>query len=138
MCYPRDWKLAFPPRLCDPLGMHRARPLPPKLQSYLTQGRQVIKLEAAALRSVERKLDESFARAVEAMAAAIQAGRKIIVTGIGKSGTIGAKIASTLSSTGASSVVLDAVNARSAVHEALDRRASGAPRPGQDTRGETP
>jgi arabinose-5-phosphate isomerase len=91
--------------------MHRARPLPPKLQSYLTQGREVIKLEAAALRSVERKLDESFARAVEAMAAAIQAGRKIIVTGIGKSGQIGAKIAATLSSTGAPSVVLDAVNA---------------------------
>ena len=41
----------------------------------------------------------------------IQTGHKIIVTGIGKSGTIGAKIASTLSSTGASSVVLDAVNA---------------------------
>jgi arabinose-5-phosphate isomerase len=91
--------------------MHRARPLPPKLQSYLTQGRHVIKLESAALKSVERKLDESFARAVEAMAAAVQAGRKIIVTGIGKSGQIGAKIAATLSSTGAPSVVLDAVNA---------------------------
>jgi arabinose-5-phosphate isomerase len=106
-----DWKLAFPPRLCDPLEMHRARPLPPRLQSYLTQGRHVIKVEAAALRSVERKLDESFARAVEAMAAAVQGGRKIIVTGIGKSGQIGAKIAATLSSTGAPSVVLDAVNA---------------------------
>jgi arabinose-5-phosphate isomerase len=91
--------------------MHRARPLPPKLQSYLTQGRQVIKLEAAALRSVERKLDESFARTVEAMVAAVSAGRKIIVTGIGKSGQVGAKIAATLSSTGAPSVVLDAVNA---------------------------
>ncbi len=36
----------------------------------------------------------------------IRSGHKIIVTGIGKSGTIGAKISSTLSSTGASSVVL--------------------------------
>jgi arabinose-5-phosphate isomerase len=83
----------------------------PKLQSHITKGRRVIALEAAALNAVERHLDQSFARAVEAMREVIQSGRKIIVTGIGKSGTIGAKIASTLSSTGASSVVLDAVNA---------------------------
>jgi arabinose-5-phosphate isomerase len=71
----------------------------------------VIKIEAAALTSVERHLDEAFARTVEAMVATVQAGRKIIVTGIGKSGQVGAKIAATLSSTGAPSVVLDAVNA---------------------------
>jgi arabinose-5-phosphate isomerase len=87
------------------------RSLSPKLQSHITKGRRVIALEAAALGAVQRRLDASFARAVEAMREVIQAGRKIIVTGIGKSGTIGAKIASTLSSTGAASVVLDAVNA---------------------------
>ncbi len=83
----------------------------PKLQSHITKGRRVIALEAAALASVQKQLDLNFARTVEAMREVIQAGRKIIVTGIGKSGTIGAKIASTLSSTGAPSVVLDAVNA---------------------------
>jgi arabinose-5-phosphate isomerase len=57
------------------------------------------------------RLDGSFAEAVQAMLEVIQAGRKIIVTGVGKSGHIGAKIAATLSSTGAPSVVLDAVNA---------------------------
>ena len=91
--------------------MHRARPLPPKLKGYLAMGRRVIELEAAALRAVERRLDETFPRAVEAMRETVQSGHKIIVTGIGKSGQIGAKIAATLSSTGAPSVVLDAVNA---------------------------
>ncbi len=91
--------------------MHRARPLPPELQAHVDKGRRVLQLEAAGLKAVEDNLDESFARAVEAMREVIQAGRKIIVTGIGKSGQIGAKIAATLSSTGAPSVVLDAVNA---------------------------
>ena len=91
--------------------MHRSRPLPAKLRAHVNKGRRVIELEAAALRTVERRLDEGFAHAIEAMLEAIVAGRKIIVTGIGKSGQIGAKIAATLSSTGAPSVVLDAVNA---------------------------
>jgi arabinose-5-phosphate isomerase len=91
--------------------MKRSRSLSPKLLAHIAKGRRVIELEAAALRAVQRRLDEHFARAVEAMLEVIQAGHKIIVTGIGKSGAIGAKIASTLSSTGAVSVVLDAGNA---------------------------
>jgi len=91
--------------------MRRTRPLSPNLEAYITKGGRVIELEAAALKTVQRHLDENFALAVEAMREVIQSGRKIIVTGIGKSGTIGAKIASTLSSTGAPSIVLDAVNA---------------------------
>ena len=91
--------------------MQRSRLSPRKVRSHVAKGRRVIELEASALRSVQRRLDDNFAKAVEAMLEIVQAGRKIIVTGIGKSGTIGAKIASTLSSTGASSVVLDAVNA---------------------------
>lgn len=93
------------------MGMPRSRPTSPKLLAHIAKGKRVIELEAAAMRAVQRRLDENFARAVEAMREVITAGRKIIVTGIGKSGTIGAKISSTLSSTGASSVVLDAVNA---------------------------
>jgi len=91
--------------------MHLSRPPSRKLQSHIAKGRRVIELEAAALRAVQRRLDENFALAVEAMLEVVEAGRMIIVTGIGKSGVIGAKIAATLSSTGASSVVLDAVNA---------------------------
>ena len=84
---------------------------PSLLRAYLAKGRQVILTEAAALRAVQRALDSNFSLAVEAMRETVEAGRKLIVTGIGKSGQIGAKIAATLSSTGAPSVVLDAVNA---------------------------
>jgi arabinose-5-phosphate isomerase len=93
------------------MGMYRTRRTNPLLQSHLAKGRRVIELEAAALKAVQRRLDENFGRAVETMREVIQSGRKIIVTGIGKSGQVGAKISATLSSTGASSVVLDAVNA---------------------------
>lgn len=93
------------------MEMHRLRPASPKHQAYVIKGRRVIELEASALRAVVRRLDENFARTVEAMREVVDGGHKIIVTGIGKSGTIGAKISATLSSTGASSVVLDAVNA---------------------------
>jgi arabinose-5-phosphate isomerase len=91
--------------------MQRTRPISPHLQSHLARGRRVIELEANALKAVQRRLDKNFALAVEAMREVVQSGHKIIVTGIGKSGMIGAKIAATLTSTGASSVVLDAVNA---------------------------
>src|SRR5260221_11872931 len=91
--------------------MHRSPPTSPELRAHVLKGRRVIELEAAALKAVQRRLDKNFALAVEAMREVIDSGRKIIVTGIGKSGAIGAKIASTLSSTGAPSIVLDAVNA---------------------------
>jgi len=91
--------------------MQLSRPSSRKAQAHIAKGRRVIELEAAALRAVQKRLDGNFAKAVEAMLEVVESGRKIIVTGIGKSGTIGAKIAATLSSTGASSVVLDAVNA---------------------------
>ena len=102
--------------------MTRSRPLSSTFLAHVTKGKRVIELEAAALRAVHRRLDEHFARAVEAMRDVIQTGHKIIVTGVGKSGTIGEKISSTLSSTGASSVVLDAVNAS---HGDLGMVASG-------------
>ncbi len=92
--------------------MHRPRRTSTTdLQSYVTQGQQVIALEAAALKNVQKHLDESFGQAIVLMKEVIDAGHKIIVTGIGKSGIIGAKIAATLSSTGAPSVILDTVNA---------------------------
>src|SRR5207245_4146000 len=54
--------------------------------------------EAEALLGLTAKLDERFERAVELLPAC--AGR-VIVTGMGKSGLIGRKIAGTLASTGA-------------------------------------
>jgi arabinose-5-phosphate isomerase len=54
-------------------------------------------MEREALAEAERRLDERFARAVELIASA--PGR-VIVTGVGKSGIVGRKIAATLTSTG--------------------------------------
>lgn len=56
-----------------------------------------IKDEAQAVLDLIPQLDEHFDRAVELM---LHCKGKIIVTGVGKSGHIGAKIAATLSSTG--------------------------------------
>ena len=115
-------ELAFRRGVCDPLTMHLLPRKSPLLRSHLAKGRRVILIEATALKVVQQRLDESFSQAVEAMRQTIESGRKLIVTGIGKSGQVGAKIAATLSSTGASSVVLDAVNAS---HGDLGMIASG-------------
>ena len=96
--------------------------MPSHLRAHLLKGRRVILLEATALKAVQQRLDLSFGKTVELMKDVIQSGHKIIVTGIGKSGQIGAKIAATLSSTGAPSVLLDAVNAS---HGDLGMIASG-------------
>ena len=65
--------------------------------AIIERGRRVIRLEREALASAEERLGESFARAVEIIATS--PGR-VIVSGVGKSGLIGRKIAATLTSTG--------------------------------------
>lgn len=63
-----------------------------------------IKDEAEALLELIPKMDEQFDRAVELM---FRCHGKIIVTGVGKSGHVGAKIAATLSSTGTPSFFIN-------------------------------
>lgn len=65
----------------------------------------------AALRSVRAQLDSSFEKAVDMVVETLTRRGKLVVVGIGKSGNIGRKIAATLTSTGAPSVVLDSVDA---------------------------
>lgn len=65
--------------------------------SSVERGRAVLRMEREALAEAERRLDERFTRAVELIAGA--SGR-VIVTGVGKSGIVGHKIAATLNSTG--------------------------------------
>jgi len=65
---------------------------------------QCFKDEAAAVLGLIEKLDEKFEKAVELM---YDCKGKIIVTGVGKSGHIGAKIAATLSSTGTPSFFIN-------------------------------
>jgi len=63
----------------------------------LAMADRVLRLEAESVAALRERLDERFVRAVELMHGC--RGR-IIVTGIGKSGIIGRKIAATLASTG--------------------------------------
>jgi arabinose-5-phosphate isomerase len=65
---------------------------------------QCFKDEAEAVLGLAKKLDEGFEQAVELMFACKG---KVIVTGVGKSGHIGAKIAATLSSTGTPSFFIN-------------------------------
>src|SRR5262249_12722653 len=71
----------------------------------LDAARQVLEIEADAIRRQIGALGEPFARAVEA----IEGSRgRLCVTGIGKSGLIGQKIAATLASTGTPAYFLHA------------------------------
>ena len=63
----------------------------------LAEAKRVVRVEAEALLNLEASLDGAFTQAVEMILAA--SGR-VVVTGMGKSGLIGAKIASTMASTG--------------------------------------
>jgi arabinose-5-phosphate isomerase len=63
----------------------------------LEHAKQVLIIEAEAIQSLVPRIDEKFTAAVEMILAC--SGR-VVVTGIGKSGHIGSKIAATLSSTG--------------------------------------
>jgi len=78
---------------------------------HLTRARQVFDIEVAALKAVRAQLDGTFSRAVVLIVETLRRRGKVVVAGIGKSGNIGRKIAATLTSTGATSVVLDSVDA---------------------------
>ena len=69
----------------------------------IDRGRRVVRLEREALVLVEERLGDSFADAVTLIA---ESRGRVIVTGVGKSGLIGRKIAATLTSTGTPAVFL--------------------------------
>lgn len=79
--------------------------------SHLAQARKVFDIELAAIRAVRSQLDGAFEQAVEWVLSTLRQRGKIIVVGIGKSGSVGQKIAATLTSTGSTSVVLNSVDA---------------------------
>ena len=65
--------------------------------SYTASARRTIRMEAAAVASLEERIGPEFSRACELL---LQVRGRIIVTGMGKSGHIACKIAATLASTG--------------------------------------
>jgi arabinose-5-phosphate isomerase len=66
-------------------------------KQIVERGRQVLRMETEALAETERRIGDDFARAVETIHGS--KGR-VIVSGVGKSGLVGRKIAATLTSTG--------------------------------------
>ena len=77
-------------------------------ENILNAGRSTLAAEARALLSVERNLDESFAKAVECIH---NCHGRLIITGMGKSGHVARKIAATLTSTGTRAIFLHAAEA---------------------------
>jgi arabinose-5-phosphate isomerase len=80
---------------------------------YLDAAKRVISLEIQELSSLQARLGPAFVGAVDSFRAVLENGRKLLVCGVGKSGNIAAKIAATLTSTGATAVVL---NSQDALH----------------------
>ena len=82
-------------------------PLPPappvEADHWLAWARRALDIEAAAIHGVSQRLDTGFARAVGLL---LQCRGRVIVTGMGKSGHIGRKIAATLASTGTPALFL--------------------------------
>jgi arabinose-5-phosphate isomerase len=67
------------------------------------KAKEVIRKEAEAVLDLEKKIDEQFVKAVELI---LKCKGRVIVTGMGKSGIIGKKIAATLTSTGTAAFFL--------------------------------
>ena len=67
------------------------------------KGKEVVRIEAEAVRALEGKLDQAFAEAVELIA---KTEGRVVITGMGKSGLIARKIVATMNSTGTPAIFL--------------------------------
>lgn len=76
----------------------------------LKEAKEVIEIEARAIRNLAKHLDENFLKAVDLI---VKCSGRVVVTGMGKTGIIGRKIAATFSSTGTPSIW---VHSAEAVH----------------------
>lgn len=85
----------------------------------VSTAKRVLKIEAEGLLRLARRTGKSFDRAVRLV---LKSKGRVVVTGLGKSGLIGQKIAATLSSTGTPSLFL---SASEALHGDLGKAAKG-------------
>lgn len=77
-------------------------------QDALTSARRTLRIEAQAIQELESRLGDSFTRAVDAL---LNCRGRVVVSGIGKTGHIGRKIAATLASTGTPAFFMHAAEA---------------------------
>ena len=80
-----------------------ARSATPKGRTSLDAGRRVLDIEARAVQALVQRLDGGFTEAVDLL---YECKGKVVVSGMGKSGLIGQKIAATMASTGTPSFFL--------------------------------
>tara|TARA_Y100001970_G_C14164501_1_gene820479 strand:- start:117 stop:1094 length:978 start_codon:yes stop_codon:yes gene_type:complete len=76
-----------------------------KKYKFINIAKNTLQAEINSLKKLKSKFPNSFGKAVEAI---LDCKGKVVVTGVGKSGTIGAKISSTLASVGTPSFFIDA------------------------------
>ena len=70
---------------------------------YITIAKETLQIEADALLNAEARISDEMNEAVECL---LKCRGKLIITGVGKSGLIGAKMAATFASTGTPSFFL--------------------------------
>ena len=87
------------PRGMDPSMADR----PADLTEALAKAKEAIAIEASAVQSLADRIDESFRSAVELI---LNCSGRVVVTGMGKSGAVGRKLAATLASTGTPALFL--------------------------------
>ena len=73
------------------------------LSEALARAREAIVIEAAAVGALADRIDDSFAQAVKLI---LECSGRVVVTGMGKSGAVGRKLAATLASTGTPALFL--------------------------------
>ncbi|HIG82517.1 MAG TPA: KpsF/GutQ family sugar-phosphate isomerase [Verrucomicrobia bacterium] len=78
---------------------------------HLSKAKRVIQIEIDELENLLNRIDENFSHAVNVLKTTIDSGHKFVIIGVGKCHNIGHKIAATLNSTGAPTVVLNSQNA---------------------------
>jgi len=74
----------------------------------INQAREVLMIESQAIQEIARRLNKEFLRAIDLI---VRCKARVIVTGMGKTGIIGRKIAATLSSTGTPSISMHSADA---------------------------
>jgi len=79
-----------------------------KDSELITLGKAVLECEANSILTAPKRIDENFAKAINAI---LSHKGKLMVCGVGKSGLVGQKIAATLSSTGTPAVFMHACDA---------------------------
>jgi len=73
------------------------------LSEALAKAREAISIEAGAVQALGERIDDDFARAVSLI---LRCTGRVVVTGMGKSGAVGRKLAATLASTGTPALFL--------------------------------